>query len=276
MPPLLFLAVALTSFTGLILEIALTRLLSILFFYNYVFVILSVAMLGIGVGAAVVHQWQTWANSRRLGWLALAAGGSVAGVALMIAALVGVDGRIALKMYDELTLTRAFVTAVSALRQEGISQETAVRHIVVLLDPDLVSAQDPLHGPMLLVYRQPITPEQGKALLADIQQAGFIPVFVPHAQERPPLSLLASGETTLDELVAGFSRGDISATVDDAPFFYEFRRGLPDLLRQLNTGLAVLLLAGIGYLTWRRRAVQRGPFWQVAAYFALLGAGFIR
>ncbi|MCB9004084.1 MAG: hypothetical protein H6664_06895 [Ardenticatenaceae bacterium] len=185
------------------------------------------------------------------------------------------NGRIALKMYDELTLTRAFVTAVSALQQGGMSQETAVRHIVVLLDPDLVSAQDPFRSPVMLIYREPVTPEQGAALLTDIQQAGFIPLFVPHAQERPPLSLLATGETTLDDLVADFSRGDISATFDDAPFFYEFRRGLPDLLRQLLVGLAVLLLLGLGYLFWRRRVVKRGPFWQLTAYFALLGMGFM-
>ncbi|MCA9926196.1 MAG: hypothetical protein KC421_27685 [Anaerolineales bacterium] len=185
------------------------------------------------------------------------------------------NGRIALKMYDELTLTRAFVTAVTALQQQGISQETAVRHIVVLLDPDLVSAQDPFRSPVMLIYRQPVTPEQGAALLADIRQSGFIPLFVPHAQERLPLSLLASGETTLDELVADFSRGDISATVDDAPFFYEFRRGLPDLLRQLGVGLAILLLVGLGYLAWRRRAVKRNHFWRLVAYFALLGMGFM-
>ena len=71
--PLLFLAVALTTFTGMVLEIALTRVLSILFFYNYVFVILSVAVLGMGLGAAVVHrQRKLWANGQ-LGWLALAA-----------------------------------------------------------------------------------------------------------------------------------------------------------------------------------------------------------
>ncbi|MCB9446195.1 MAG: hypothetical protein H6669_18355 [Ardenticatenaceae bacterium] len=185
------------------------------------------------------------------------------------------NGRIALKMYDELTLTRVFVTAVSALQQTGISQETAVRHIVVLLDPELVSAQDPLRSPLILIYREPITPEQGAALLADVQQTGFIPVFVPHVQERPPLSLLATGETTLDQLVTDFSRGDISATNDNAPFFYEFRQGLPDLLRQLGVGLAVLLLAGTGYLAWRQRTIRRGQFWQLATYFALLGMGFM-
>lgn len=80
----------------MVLEIALTRVLSILFFYNYVFVILAVAVLGMGLGAAVVHQRRRMWTGARLGWLALAAGVSVAGLALLMALWVGVDGRIPL------------------------------------------------------------------------------------------------------------------------------------------------------------------------------------
>ena len=38
---------------GLILEIALTRLFSVLLFYHYVFLVLAVALLGLGLGGAL-------------------------------------------------------------------------------------------------------------------------------------------------------------------------------------------------------------------------------
>src|SRR5215213_9841562 len=38
---------------GLILEVALTRLFSVLLFYHYVFLVLAVALLGLGLGGAL-------------------------------------------------------------------------------------------------------------------------------------------------------------------------------------------------------------------------------
>jgi hypothetical protein len=74
--------------------------------------------------------------------------------------------------------------------------------------------------------------------------------------------------------VADFPRADISPTSDERPFFYEFRPGLPDLLRQLLTALAFVTALGLVYL-WRRRRTIVGPFWSLVLYFALLGAGFM-
>jgi hypothetical protein len=183
-------------------------------------------------------------------------------------------GRIALKLYDEYTLTRAFTTAVTALGERGLDEAAATRRMIVLLDPALLTEQAPFREPLLILYRDPVSPEAAEELLAAIERAGYIPLFVPHVHERPPLSALTRGETTLEELVAGFERADVSPTRDDRPFFYEFRRGLPDVLRQLLAGLGILALLGLVYLAWRRRSVK-GPFWSIVVYFAGLGAGFM-
>lgn len=184
------------------------------------------------------------------------------------------DGVVALKLYDEFTLTRAFTTALQALVGRGLSEAEATRHIVVLLDPALLSPETPLRSPLLLVTAAPLTPEAAQTLLQEVRAARLSPLFLPHVYEQQPLSSLASGEITLDELVASFSRADISPTTDDRPFFYEFRHGLPEVLRQLLLGVAVVLLLLPGYLWWQGRRV-RGPYWRFALYFGLLGAGFM-
>jgi hypothetical protein len=183
-------------------------------------------------------------------------------------------GRIALKLYDEYTLTRAFTTAVAALRERGLDEAAATRCMTVVLDPRLLSEQAPLRGPLLIVHRDPVSPQAAEELLGAIEQAGYIPLFVPHVHERPPLSGLTSGQTTLEELVDSFSRADISPTTDDRPFFYEFRRGLPEVLRQLLAVLGTLAALGLIYLAWRRRSMP-GAFWSLVLYFALLGVGFM-
>ena len=47
---LLLLGVTITSMAGLIIELALTRLFSVLFYYHFAFMAISVALLGLGAG----------------------------------------------------------------------------------------------------------------------------------------------------------------------------------------------------------------------------------
>ncbi|MBV9343064.1 MAG: hypothetical protein JO159_19530, partial [Acidobacteria bacterium] len=46
----LLIAVGLTSLSALLLEIALTRLFSVVLFYHFAFLAISIAMLGLGAG----------------------------------------------------------------------------------------------------------------------------------------------------------------------------------------------------------------------------------
>ena len=65
-PTAFSLTLALLSGAGILLEIALTRLFSTLFFPPYVFAIISVAVLGIGLGAALATAKPAWRSPKRL------------------------------------------------------------------------------------------------------------------------------------------------------------------------------------------------------------------
>ncbi len=54
------LAVALVSFASLLLELALTRLFSVVLFYHFAFFAISVALLGLGSGGVFAHVRRTW------------------------------------------------------------------------------------------------------------------------------------------------------------------------------------------------------------------------
>jgi hypothetical protein len=79
------LAVALISLAGLALEVELTRLFSVLYFPPAVFAILSLAILGIGLGAALVTWRERWQDVAHLPLYLLFA---VAGIAGIVAAAV--------------------------------------------------------------------------------------------------------------------------------------------------------------------------------------------
>jgi hypothetical protein len=56
----LFVAVALVSFASLLLELALTRLFSVVLFYHFAFFAISVALLGLGSGGVFAHIQREW------------------------------------------------------------------------------------------------------------------------------------------------------------------------------------------------------------------------
>jgi spermidine synthase len=52
--------IALSSFSALLLELALTRLFSVVLFYHFAFLAISIALLGLGAGGVVAHLWKEW------------------------------------------------------------------------------------------------------------------------------------------------------------------------------------------------------------------------
>jgi hypothetical protein len=56
--------VALSSFSALLLELALTRLFSVVLFYHFAFLAISIALLGLGAGGVFTHLWK----QRLLAW----------------------------------------------------------------------------------------------------------------------------------------------------------------------------------------------------------------
>jgi hypothetical protein len=179
------------------------------------------------------------------------------------------DGQIAIKLYDEPTLTRALSTALAALRKRGLSDAEALHHIMVFLDP---RAQPPV--PLMLVRKTPFARDEALALGAVARQVGFVPLYLPEVWADPPLDGVEAGTTTFAQIIEQ-SESDISATTDDRPFFYQFERGIPDSLKPLLRALAAIFVAGGGLLAYAQRDVTPPSLRWGPVYFAALGIGFI-
>jgi spermidine synthase len=55
--------VSLSSFSALLLELALTRLFSVVLFYHFAFLAISIALLGLGAGGVFAHLWKRRLNA---------------------------------------------------------------------------------------------------------------------------------------------------------------------------------------------------------------------
>ncbi|MCY4070649.1 MAG: hypothetical protein OXG60_05085 [Chloroflexi bacterium] len=178
-------------------------------------------------------------------------------------------GQIALKLYDEITLTRAVSTALAALRGLGLTDQQAMKHLVAIVD----EKSDP-PVPLLMIGAEPYKEDDSLVLGAIAREVGFTPLFLPHVLARPPLDAVDSGEASFDTLVAA-SADDISSPTDDRPYFFQFERGIPTTLVPLTIVVALvsLVLLSLYLRQWRRggaRATSSMP-----AFFAMLGLGFI-
>lgn len=179
-------------------------------------------------------------------------------------------GQLALKLYDEPTLTRALATALAVLRSRGMDDAQALQHVMVFLDDEADPAV-----PLLLVRTIPFTRADSLSLGAVARQVGFTPLFLPHALANPPLDAVAAGGRTFGAVLAE-SGQNLAPTTDDRPFFYLFTPGLPLELRRLLWGLlAVVLTGGAGVLLVQRRLEPPARLPWAPLYFASLGMGFM-
>ena len=80
--------IALVSFSALLLELALTRLFSVVLFYHFAFLAISIALLGLGAGGVFAHLWKR--RLHRQNTRSLAAGWSMLNAIVIVAVLVTV------------------------------------------------------------------------------------------------------------------------------------------------------------------------------------------
>jgi hypothetical protein len=182
------------------------------------------------------------------------------------------DGHLALKLYDEATLTRALVTALAALVDAGLAPDaaSAVGHAFVALD---ARARPPV--PLLVVRRTPFDAAAAVAAARAAEAGGWSLVVVPGLLAPPALTELAAGDLDL----AGFAAAaggdlDVRPTSDARPFFFAFEPGPPagtGTAALLGAGAALATLAMAAVLALRRRREGR-PGGAVAARVLAAGA----
>ena len=84
--PLLYTAVGITTLATLLLELSLTRIFSVVFYYHFAFLAISIALFGLGAGGVLSYIVSGWPGSlmRKLGIVSLATSGLVLLAALFV------------------------------------------------------------------------------------------------------------------------------------------------------------------------------------------------
>lgn len=135
--PALLAGVAISSFAALLLELALTRLFSVVLFYHFAFLAISIALLGLGSGGVFAHLGKSWLarlQTRDLLTCLCAANALVVPVVLEVVLHVPVS----------LELSRA-----NFLRLTAMYLASAVPFFLTGLEFSILFARQPEHIPRL-------------------------------------------------------------------------------------------------------------------------------
>src|SRR6201987_5502113 len=89
--------IALSSFSALLLELALTRLFSVVLFYHFAFLAISIALLGLGAGGVYAHVRQQALKRHTLRGIACACA-TVTAIAIPVALEVVLHVPVSLKL----------------------------------------------------------------------------------------------------------------------------------------------------------------------------------
>lgn len=182
-------------------------------------------------------------------------------------------GVLALKLYDELTLGRAFLTAVQALAVDGISEAAATAHLFAALD---TTTTPPL--PLLLVAREPWQQEEAIALARGAELFGHALLFIPGLLANPPLDGIVAGTANVAAVVAEAAAGGVNLEParDGRPFFFQFETGIPGVLAPVAYAVAVVTIIALALMAAIAARPAPGYTWRAAPFlFALLGMGFM-
>jgi spermidine synthase len=141
--PALLVAIALTSFSALLLELALTRLFSVVLFYHFAFLAISVALLGLGAGGVFAYlrrSWLTRFETRRLAAVLSTLNAVV--IFLTLEVVLHVPVSLELTQWNMLRLTAIYLSSTVPFFFTGLifsvifARET--RHLTRLYGADLL------------------------------------------------------------------------------------------------------------------------------------------
>ncbi|MGE0546836.1 MAG: hypothetical protein AB7R00_07250 [Kofleriaceae bacterium] len=186
------------------------------------------------------------------------------------------NGQLVFVVHNPLYVLRWLNTAADLLRRHGMTDVELIQHVMIAASP--ASA----YSYVFALKKSPYTADDASALRAFSAEHRIKPLHFPPSSGGQ-LDPVMQGKQSLDKfLAAAIATSEdpinIEVTHDDRPFFMDLVPSAPRSLVNLVIAAIVLVVVFSGYAVWDRSRHKRersGSGARSAAYFALLGAGFM-
>jgi spermidine synthase len=180
--------VAISSFAALLLELALTRLFSVVLFYHFAFLAISIALLGLGSGGVFAYLWKIWLGRFQtrslLSWLCFS---NALAVPVVLELVLHVPVSLSLSWANGFRLTAIYLASAVPFFITGIEFSILFaresRHLCRLYGADLMGGAlacvgvvpllNGLGGPNTVLFAAVMAAAAGAAWSANVKQRNF-------------------------------------------------------------------------------------------------------
>lgn len=183
-------------------------------------------------------------------------------------------GRLTIIAHNALEGSRALLTALAAMQQQGIPPAQALDHTWLWRYP---ATDQTVATSVLVVGKEALSPETVGSLNAAAQAQGLRPLFAPGAEYEALFEPLRASNN-LEAYIEADSSYNLAPTNDDQPYFFNLEHGIPPAIRSSLVLAALLALALLGLAVFTEAqapAAERRSRWTILAYAVLIGVGFM-
>lgn len=185
------------------------------------------------------------------------------------------EGRMIFTVHNRWELIRLIVTTLKSFEANGISNREALNHIVLLADdfaPTIVIKKNEFSRGDI-AYMSQVTRDIPK----EFPPITYLPYHLPDAPRTVENKLLRSiydNKISLQQYVKN-DQYDISAVIDDSPYFYKVVRGVPAEYLWLLSGILFFSLLFVSIPYSRLSKAEAKPVLFRLIIFICIGLGFM-
>ncbi|RKD34639.1 spermidine synthase [Thermohalobacter berrensis] len=172
------------------------------------------------------------------------------------------DGILTFVFNDIRELIKSVNTAVKVLMENGIKKSDITKHFI------LIENKVGFPNPVAIYKKSPFTRNEVKIISEAIKPLNIKIVSMPYISENPLYNYYQEKNISYGEFIESFDFNARPAK-DNRPFFYDYTKGLPNILLYMLLG--ILIVAGFIFVYINKYKQLR----KVYTYFSLLGLAFM-
>lgn len=184
------------------------------------------------------------------------------------------SGRLTIISHNALEASRAAITALQAMNDQGIQPAQALDHLWLWMVP---ATDTTVRTSVLVVGKDPLPTATVQSLNTAAKAQGMQSLFTPVDNEFLFANLRKG--MSLDQFIEADAGYNLSPTSDDQPYFFNLDYGLPPAIKSALIMSALLAVGLLVIALFTSQAVQPAEnrlwWWLPFVYAALIGVGFM-
>ncbi|WP_427340045.1 hypothetical protein [Caloranaerobacter sp. DY30410] len=181
------------------------------------------------------------------------------------------NGYLSFMFHSTFDMVRGINTGIETLLDAGVNQKDILKHFIVINNITNTMAEkygNRISMPIVIFKKKPFTTEEIENIYNAAVKQDRIIINMPGIKYMDLYNKLVLGKSTLEEMYDKLYF-NAKPTTDNKPFFYDFKKGIPNILQTL------IILISIIIVLLYRTSIRNIRNLRLLFYFSTIGIGFM-